>query len=121
MREKEQPIMSQQQMNFDETNRQRQEPPIENYETGYRDPFINSYGGGLKLSPQGSGSNSSDSSLRVRMILAIVSIVMLVPISGIVLGIASGTGPFGLIGGLIALGLICITIIAVNIAFNWRR
>ena|SRR5579859_3195782 len=113
--------MSQQQMNFDETNRQRQEPPLDNYETGYRDPFMNSYGGGLKLSPQGSGSSSSESSLRMRMTLAIVSVVMLVPISGIVLGIANGAGPFGLVDGLIALGLICLTIMIVNIAFAWKR
>ncbi len=32
--------MSQQRMDFDETNRQRQEPPFDNYGAGYRDPFM---------------------------------------------------------------------------------
>jgi len=54
----------------------------------------------------------------MRLALAIVSVVMLVPLSAIVLGTAGG-GIFS--GGLIALGLVCLTIMVVNIAFNYRR
>jgi hypothetical protein len=111
--------MSQQQMDFDETNRQRQEPPFDNYGAGYRDPFMNSYAG-QKLSPQGTGAGSN-ASAGMRLALAIVSLCLLVPISAIVLGISNGAGPFGLLGGLIVLGVICLTIIIVNVAFNYRR
>lgn len=113
--------MSQQQMDFGETNRQQQEPPIDNYEAGYRDPFMNSSYGGLKLSPQMTSSTQGGVSAGMRLALAIVSVAILIPISAIVLGIASGMGPFGLPGGLIALGLICLTIMVVNIAFNATR
>src|SRR5437667_424679 len=58
-------IMSQQRMDFDETNRQRQEPPFDNYGTGYRDPFMSSYAG-QKLSSQGtSGSSGATPGMRV--------------------------------------------------------
>lgn len=112
-------IMSQQRMDFDETNRQRQEPPFDNYGAGYRDPFMSSYAG-QKLSSQGT-SGSSGASAGMRLALAIVSLCLLVPISAIVLGISNGAGPFGLLGGLIVLGVICLTIIVVNVAFNYRR
>jgi len=108
-----------QQMDFDETNRQRQEPPFDNYGAGYRDPFMSPYAG-QKLSPQGT-SGSSNASAGMRLALAIVSLCLLVPISAIVLGISNGAGPFGLLGGLIVLGVICLTIIIVNVAFNYRR
>ena len=111
--------MSQQRMDFDETNRQRQEPPFDNYGAGYRDPFMSSYAG-QKLSSQGT-SGSSGASAGMRLALAIVSLCLLVPISAIVLGISNGAGPFGLLGGLIVLAVICLTIIIVNVAFNYRR
>ena len=113
--------MSQQQMDFGETNRQRQEPSYDNYESGYKDPFINSSYGGIKLSPGVSSNVSSGISAGMRLALAIVSVAVLIPIAAIVLGIASGMGPFGLPGGLIALGVICVTIIVVNLAFNLPR
>ena len=112
-------IMSQQRMDFDESNRQQQEPPYDNYGAGYRDPFMSSYAG-QKLSSQGTGG-SSTASAGMRLALAIVSLCLLVPISAIVLGISNGAGPFGLLGGLIVLGVICLTIIIVNVAFNYRR
>jgi hypothetical protein len=56
------------------------------------------------------------------MALAIVSICMLVPLTAITLGITgSQNSVLTLIGGLIALGLICVTIMVVNIAFSWRH
>jgi hypothetical protein len=112
-------IMSQQRMDFDETNRQQQQPPFDNYGTGYRDPFMSSYAG-QKLSSQGT-SGSSGASAGMRLALAIVSLCLLVPISAIVLGISNSAGAFGLLGGLIVLGVICLTIIVVNVAFNYRR
>ncbi len=55
-----------------------------------------------------------------RLALAIVSLVLLVPLTAIILGFAvSGIGGFfGLVGGLIGLGLVCVAIIAVNALFN---
>jgi hypothetical protein len=107
--------MSQQRMDYDEGNRQQKEPRFDNYESGYRDPFTGSYTG-QKLSQQGSWSSNAPAGMRLA--LAIVSIVMLVPLTAITFGILGG-GFFG--GALIALGLICLTIMIVNIAFNFRR
>ena len=50
-----------------------------------------------------------------RLALGIVSIAMLVPLSGITLGIL---GPFS---GIIALGIVCAAILFINIAFNASR
>jgi hypothetical protein len=109
--------MSQQRMDYDESNRQQQEPHYDNYESGYKDPFTGSYAGQKLSSQQGSGSSNAPAGMRLA--LAIVSIVMLVPLAGIIFGASIGGGFFG--GGLIALGLICFTIIFVNFAFNARR
>ena len=109
--------MSQQRMDYDESNRQQQEPHYDNYESGYKDPFIGSYAGQKLSSQQGFGSSNAPAGMRLA--LAIVSIVMLVPLAGIIFGTSIGGGFFG--GGLIALGLICLTIMVVNIAFNYRR
>ena len=110
--------MSQQRQEFEESNQQRQEPSYDNYEAGYRDPFVSSYAG-QKLSSQGTSGGGATAGMRLA--LAIVSLCLLVPISAIVLGISNGSGPFGLLGGLIVLGVICLTIMVVNIAFNIRR
>src|SRR5438105_9101237 len=97
-----------QQMEFEESSRQRQEPPFGNYESGYRDPFMSTYSA-QKISSQGTGS--SGASAGQCLALAIVSLCLLVPISGIIFGISLGAGgPFGFLGALIALGLICLTI-----------
>lgn len=108
--------MSQQRMDYDESNRQEQEPHFDNYGAGYRDPFSGSYAGQKLSSQQGPGNSNVPAGMRLA--LAIVSVVMLVPLSAIVLGTAGG-GIFS--GGLIALGLVCLTIMVVNIAFNFRR
>jgi hypothetical protein len=110
--------MSQQRMEYEESNQQRQEPSYDNYGAGYRDPFVGSYAG-QKLSSQ--GNSGSTATAGMRLALAIVSLCLLVPISAIVLGISNGAGPFGLLGGLIVLSVICLTIIVVNVAFNVRR
>jgi hypothetical protein len=108
-----------QQMNYEEGRGEQQAPPFNNYQSGYQqDPFMGSYG--QKLSTP--VDTSRGASVGQRLALAIVSICMLVPLSGIVLGTtASQDNPLTLIGGLAALGVICITIMVVNIAFSWRR
>ena len=105
--------MSQQRMDYDESNRQQHEPPFGNYETGYQDPFTGSYAG-QKLSPQ-QRYGSSNVPAGMRLALAIVSVAVLIPLAAITLG-AGGGSIFS--GGLIALGLVCLTIMIVNIAFN---
>lgn len=108
--------MSQQRMDYDEGNRQQQEPRYDNYESGYKDPFIGSYAGQKLSSQQGFGSSNAPAGMRLA--LAIVSVAVLIPLTAIIFGTLGG-GFFS--GGLIAIGIICFTIIAVNIAFNFRR
>src|SRR5256885_5565310 len=78
-----------------------------------KDPFMGSYAG-QKLSSQ-QGFSSSSVPAGMRLALAIVSVAVLIPLSAIILG-TMGSGIFS--GGLIALGLVCLTIMIVNIAFN---
>jgi hypothetical protein len=108
-----------QQMEFNEANQQQQqEAPFDSYQSGYHDPFMNSYTPGLKLS---SYSNGSGTSSKQRLALAIVSVCLLVPISAIVLGISTAGGPFGLILGFIALGVLGLIILGINLAFNLAK
>jgi hypothetical protein len=117
-REKEQVIMSQQ-MEYEEGGRGSQ--------TGYSAPG-NQQSQGVNFDDQFAGfSGQKLGQFRgqaptpgQRLALAIVSLCLLVPLTPIILGITvSGIGGFfGLVGGLIALGLICIAITAVNIVFN---
>ena len=107
--------MSQQHMNFDEVNRQQQTPQFDNYESGYRDPFMNTFGA-QKISAQPLGRGASAGQ---RLALAIVSICVLIPLSGIILGVFAGANL--ILAGLIALGVVCFTIIVVNIVFSYRH
>ncbi len=109
-----------QQMEYDETNRQRQEPPFDHYDAGYKDPFLNNAYGAQKISSQPVGYARGVTAGQ-RLALAIVSLALLVPISAIVLGILHGDGFFGTASALIGLGLVCLTIMVVNIAFAWKR
>ncbi len=63
-------------------------------------------GAGFSLRP------SSKASASQRLALAIVSVVMLVPLTGIALGILQFTGLF-------AIGLICLTLVIINGIFNY--
>lgn len=104
-----------QRMEFDETQRQQQEPPFNTYQAGYQDPFMNTFGG-QKISAHGSGSSATSGQ---RLALAIVSLCILIPLAAIILGTSTGiSGTIGLFGGLIALGVVCLTIMVVNLAFN---
>src|SRR6266568_4040762 len=113
MKREEQAIMSQQ-MESDEANRGyagSREAGSEYYsgQYGQRIGFVQSH-------------VSSSPSAGMRLALAIVSLCVLIPLTGIVAGVSASTGsPLGLFGGLIALAIICLTIIVVNIAFNWRH
>ena len=114
-----------QEMRYDEGGREGQRPPMDTYDAGYqggvyRDPFAGASGQKLSM-PFPQQSNSSLSAGQ-RLALAIVSVVMLVPLSGIIFGIAAGVGGgLALLGALIGLGLICLTIMVINIAFNSRH
>lgn len=105
-----------QQMHYDEAGQERQQ--YGGYQSGYRDPFAGSPG--QKLSFPDINASSGGVSPGQRLALAIVSVVMLVPLAGIIFGITLG-GPggfFGLVAALIGLGLICVTIMVINYVFN---
>ncbi len=106
--------MSQSHMDFDEAHRQQDESQ---YGTGYSNPFVGSFGE-QKLSPQSMGSGRSVPA-GMRLALAIVSLAFLVPISIVALSI--GDSPFALLKGLVGLGMVCLTIIIVNVVFNIKR
>src|SRR5579859_5654457 len=114
--------MMSQEMRYDESGREGQRPPVDTYDAGYqggayRDPFAGAPGQKMSM-PYQQQSNQSNQALSAgqRLALAIVSVVMLVPLSGIIFGtaIGSGAGGFALLGGLIGLGLICLTIMVIN-------
>jgi hypothetical protein len=113
-----------QEMRYDEGGRERQRPPVDTYDSGYQAPYRDPFAGasGQKLSmPYPQQSNQSLSAGQ-RLCLAIVSVVMLVPLSGIIFGTALGAGGgFALLGGLIGLGLICLTIMVINVVFNYKH
>jgi len=115
-----------QEMRYDESGREHQSPPVDTYDAGYqggayRDPFAGA--SGQKLSMPYQQQSSQTLSAGQRLALAIVSVVMLVPLSGIIFGtaIGSGAGGFALLGGLIGLGLICLTIMVINFVFNFKH
>ena len=102
--------MSQQQMHYDENSSERQSPPYQGYGGSYQDPFIASTGQKLSTQEFGRGASAGQ-----RLALAIVSIVLLLGATAIIFGNPSiVVTPFLLI----AFGLICFTIIAVNVIFN---
>ena len=102
-----------QQMHYDENSGERQSPPYQGYGGSYQDPFIAS--SGQKLSTQEFGRGASAGQ---RLALAIVSVVLLLGATAIIFGNPSIVVTPIL---LIAFGLICITIIAINAIFNNSR
>ena len=99
-----------QQMNYDEGMGERQSPPYQGYGGSYQDPFIASSGQKLSSREFGRGASAGQ-----RLALAIVSVVLLLMATAIIFGNPSIVVTPIL---LIAFGLICITIIAVNAIFN---
>jgi len=103
-----------QRMDYDEPDGQQQVPPFDSYQSGYNS-FASSFGQKI---PAGSGGSRSATAGQ-RLALAIVSLCLLPAFAGIIFGISVPlAGFFGLVGGLIGFGLVCITIIAVNFVFN---
>ncbi len=99
-----------QQMNYDEGSVERQSSPYQGYQAGYQDPFIASSGQKLSTRDYGKGASTGQ-----RLALAIISILMLVGAASVIFGNSSiAVTPILLI----AFGLICITIIAINAIFN---
>lgn len=104
-----------QRMDYDEPDGQQQVPPFDSYQSGYRDPFASSFG--QKIPAGSSGIRTATAGQRLA--LAIVSLCLLPAFAGIIFGISVPlAGFFGLVGGLIGFGLVCVTIIAVNFVFN---
>ena len=112
--------MSQPHMDFEESGRgyQAQAPYPGSREGG--PVFDDAFSGvsGQKLGQYSFGMSASPGQ---RLALAIVSLCLLVPLAGIILGIATGFGSFGIIFGLVVMGLVCVTIMVVNIVFNLRH
>lgn len=110
-----------QQMEFEEGAR--------NYQSGYSPPGQQSQGvdfddhfAGFTGQKIGQASGPQPSAGQ-RLALAIVSLCLLVPLAGIIFGIAlGGVGGFlGATSALIGMAFVCVAIIAVNTVFNWRR
>ena len=98
-----------QQMNYEEEMGERQSTRYQ----GYQDPFIASSGQKISSRDLGKGASAGQ-----RLALAIVSIVMLVGATAIIFGDSSIiVTPFLML----AFGMICLTIIAVNAIFNITR
>ena len=109
--------MSQQHMEYDEPNRQGQEAHYGNYDAGYRDPFQGSAYSAQKIYTQAPVSDDRPKA-GMRLALAIVSLALLVPLAGIIMGITASFGFLGAIYGLIGLGVVCVTVMVVNFVFN---
>lgn len=110
--------MSQQHMEYDEPNRQGQATPFDTYDAGYREPVGGTAYSGQKLYAQ-VPVNTDRTRMGMRLALAIVSLALLVPLAGIIFGILAQSGDFlGPIYALIAMGLVCVTVMVVNYFFS---
>ncbi len=99
-------------------------PPAGNmYDDSFMDAFAQRLSQRMAQGPSGKVYTSPQSRARERvsagqrLALAIVSVVMLVPLSGIVVGLVSVSNLW--IVGLLALGAICLTLIIINAIFNY--
>ncbi len=133
------------QMDPGSTGREQQGPIFDRYEAGYNQQPYSGGSPGQSSSPQGGASAYDDdfieslaqrlsqrmaqgprgkvfpksgrgASAGQRLALAIVSLVMLVPTTGILFGVAHDPGV--LWAALIGLGAVCLTVMAVNAIFN---
>ena len=106
--------MSQQHMDYDEMHSQQNEAPYNTYQAGYQEPFAGPSYTRQKLSTGGTMVSAGQ-----RLALAIVLLCLLIPLGGIITGLATSLGGLtGLVSALIAFAFVCITIIAVNYFFN---
>ena len=110
--------MSQQMdMEFDETRSERQRPSFDSYESGYRDPLVESHG--QKVSPHEANKGPS---AKHRLTLAIVSLCVLLLMSIGAMGFLTDGGhsitlPVTVLLCII-IGLFCLTTMVVNAVFN---
>lgn len=110
-----------QQMEFNES------APQPHYDSGYQggeynDPLAGSYNVGQKAGISFQPAASRVPSAGQRLALAIVSVCILVPLAGAVLGISGGiAGSFGIILGLIILAILGAAILGINLAFNLAK
>ena len=112
--------MSQQHMDFEESGRGYQaQAPYPGSREGM--PVSDDAFSGVSGQKLGQYSFGMSASPGQRLALAIVSLCLLVPLAAIILGIATSFGSFGIIFGLIVMGLVCVTMMVVNIVFNLRH
>jgi len=105
-------------MEYEESNRQSQAAHFDNYDAGYRDPVGSTAYTGQKLYAQ-IPATTDKTRMGMRLALAIVSLALLVPLAGIIFGILANSGDFlGPIYALIAMGLVCVTVMVVNFFFS---
>ena len=105
------------QMEFDETSSERQRPSFHGYESGYRDPFVESYG--QKVSPLQADKRPS---AKQRLTLAVVSLCVLLLTSLGAIGFLTDGGHSITLPAIVLLciivALFSLTTIAVNAFFN---
>lgn len=105
-----------QQMECDETSSERQSPSFHEYDSGYRDPFVES--SGQKVSPQQADKTPS---AKQRLVLAIVSLCVLLFLSLGAMGFLTNGGHVITVPAIVLLciiiGLFCLTTIIVNAVF----
>lgn len=106
-----------QQMEFDEARSERQSSSFHGYESGYRDPFVESYG--QKLS---SHQTDKRPSAKQRLTLAVVSLCVLLLTSLGAIGFLTDGGHSITLPAIVLLciivALFSLTTIAVNAFFN---
>lgn len=94
-------------------------PPL--YDDSFMDSFAQRLSQRMAQGPQGKiypqGSRKERASAGQRLALAIVSLCLLVPIGGIVTGLANSAGWFV---GMAVFGVAALTILLVNVVFNWN-
>lgn len=111
-----------QQMNFEEQRGYQatySSPENSGQSFEYGDHFAGQTG--QKLGQINFTPSSHSASAGQRLALAIVSVIVLIPLAGILVGSHGAASFFLIVSGLIALGLVCLTIAVINIVFNMRR
>jgi hypothetical protein len=105
-----------QQMEFDETSSEQQRLSFHEYESGYRDPFVES--SGQKVSPHQADKAPS---AKQRLALAIVSLCVLLLMSLGAMGFITNGGHVITVTTIVLLciiiGLFCLTTAFVNVVF----
>jgi hypothetical protein len=114
-----------QHMHYDEADQEHRGVPLDSYDSGYQagyhDPFVPPSGQKISFGNMSfQSSRDRGVSAGQRLALAIVSVAILVPLAAIIIG-TTYSQVFTLVGGLIAMAIVCLTIMVINIAFNFRH